>query len=73
MNNNLNIEVRPVPIPDKDLTRAILALNCLLSSPEPYGEDEAQKWQLLYELGMIQEGKLIIPPNILLARLGREA
>lgn len=70
----LTIEVTEITIPDKDLTRAILALNCLLSSPEPFGEDTAEKWQLLMELGMVNEGKLLIPPSMLIAKLtGRNA
>lgn len=70
---NLNIEVGEHPLPKDHVTQALLAINCLLSAENPYDEHLAEKWLLLYELGMVEQRRLLVPPGVLVAQLRLEA
>jgi hypothetical protein len=69
----LEIEVTEVPIPDESLTKIMLALNCLITAPNAYDEDHAEKWHILREAGMVNEGRLLVPPYLLVIQLGKYA
>lgn len=71
--HNLNIEVGNHPLPEDHITQALLAINCLLTAENPYDEAHAEKWLLLYEAGMIEQGRLLVPPGVLIAQLRLEA
>lgn len=67
----LTIEIRhDLVVPHNKVGEAVHAINCLLGAKNPHDDEMVSRWQILYDLGLVEEGKILVPPHFLVAYLG---